>query len=286
MLRWWDGNAWSDEWMTPTAPEGWYPAPEGGGHLRWWNGALWTDHSSAPQRTVKEPQPTFDARAAAPTIAGVALSVILSRVLSAIVFDRVGHSLAAAIAAAEIPVYGGLAMTCALVSARYGTGKPTQDFGLRIRPRDLWVGPLVFVAANLVAIALTVALRQDQVQRRTSDVLRHGVNRFPVLAIVELALAAVVAAPLLEELVFRGALQRSLTTRFGAGWAVVLQAAVFGAYHFDPMLGTANVVYALSLGTVGLVFGFAALRWRRIGPGIIAHFLFNAVFVFAVVAVR
>jgi membrane protease YdiL (CAAX protease family) len=79
----------------------------------------------------------------------------------------------------------------------------------------------------------------------------------------------VVGAPLVEELVYRGLLQRSAARRVPGWIAVVLVAAWFALIHFRP------VEYP-GLFAFGLVLGAAALLTRRLGMGVLTHCAFNA----------
>ena len=102
---------------------------------------------------------------------------------------------------------------------------------------------------------------------------------------ISLLVTAVVAAPVVEEMVFRGLMLRGLRSRMGAVAAVGLQGVLFGLAHVDPVRGTGNVGLVLVLGAVGVAFGGTAYLLRRIGPTIIAHAIFNGV-VMAVVLTR
>ena len=217
---------------------------------------------------------------------GIAASVVVGRTLYSFVYFHLGHSPTAAIASMYIPLFGGMAATCRYVSKRFGTGRFTADFGWEIRRSDIWRGILVLVIANISAAIVTVVVRQDQISDRTSRELRIGVSQLPVSAIFLLALSAIVAAPLLEEIAFRGVLQRSLTGVVGVWWAVAFQAVLFGVYHFAPGLGRDNFAQDLGRAVVGFVFGVAAMRWRRLGPSTVAHLLVNTLFVIAVVSTR
>ena len=68
----------------------------------------------------------------------------------------------------------------------------------------------------------------------------------------------------------------SLAARYGYGWALPLQAILFGLYHVTPGLGATNVPYVLGLSAAGLALGWAAWKWRRLGPSSTAHFFVNA----------
>jgi hypothetical protein len=98
------------------------------------------------------------------------------------------------------------------------------------------------------------------------------------------AVFAVFAAPLFEELVFRGLLLRSLTRRYGRRLAVVVQAVVFGLYHVTPAAGAANIPTVIYLAVWGAVAGVAATRYQRLGPSMVAHCLANLTVVAVVVS--
>jgi membrane protease YdiL (CAAX protease family) len=77
-------------------------------------------------------------------------------------------------------------------------------------------------------------------------------------------------APVTEELLFRGLIQRSMRERYGPRAAIASSALLFGAFHFD--------LQALFFATVvGLVLGLLAERTQSTMPGIALHAGFNAV---------
>jgi membrane protease YdiL (CAAX protease family) len=98
----------------------------------------------------------------------------------------------------------------------------------------------------------------------------------PLATFVIFAIVAVVGAPILEELVFRGVIQRSLGPRVGQQRAILIQAIFFGLYHVTPGLGSTNIPYVVGLAAAGVVLGWAAQKWRRLGPGSTAHFFVNS----------
>ena len=89
---------------------------------------------------------------------------------------------------------------------------------------------------------------------------------------IPLLLKVCAAAPLVEELVFRGAVQRCLRP-LGRQQAVLLQAVLFAAQHGSP----AGVLYAL---VCGLALGALADRTGHLWPGMLLHSL-NNLLVFA-----
>ena len=81
-----------------------------------------------------------------------------------------------------------------------------------------------------------------------------------------------VAAPVVEELVFRGAVQQ-LAQPLGKGQAICLQAVLFALQHAGP----AGMAYAL---VCGLVLGTIRSRTGSVWPGMLLHTL-NNLLVFA-----
>ena len=77
-----------------------------------------------------------------------------------------------------------------------------------------------------------------------------------------------IGAPIFEELVYRGLLQRSLCATVGKWLGLVAAAAWFSLVHLAP------VEYP-GLFVAGLVFGAGLVLTDRLGPSILAHIAFN-----------
>jgi membrane protease YdiL (CAAX protease family) len=75
-------------------------------------------------------------------------------------------------------------------------------------------------------------------------------------------------APVVEEFVFRGVLYRSFAAHIPAGWANVVQAALFSAMHM-------NLRAAVLLFVLGLVLGTLARRSGGLLASIVMHAVFN-----------
>ena len=150
---------------------------------------------------------------------------------------------------------------------------PWKAVGLgRFEPRALGAG-LVLGAVNYLAWAVPLmALAQAIFPRHIIEMFdasqifdRHS----PVdLAIVLLGVS--IAAPLGEELMFRGVMQRGLALHAGAPRAIVVTAVVFSAFHLDP-------VGFLARFELGVLFGLLAWKSGSLWPAIGAHAANNAV---------
>jgi len=95
----------------------------------------------------------------------------------------------------------------------------------------------------------------------------------PCLRVV-FVLAALVIAPVTEEIIFRGGIFRFLRNRTPRWVAILAPAVAFGASHLfqSPLDGLAAFVPLVALGAI---FSIAYERTGRIGTTIVAHALFN-----------
>jgi membrane protease YdiL (CAAX protease family) len=95
--------------------------------------------------------------------------------------------------------------------------------------------------------------------------------------VITILVTAVIAAPFVEEIVFRGLMLRGLLSRMGAVPAIGIQGVLFGVAHIDPVRGQGNLGLAMILSGVGLVLGASAYLFRRLGPTIVSHMITNTV---------
>ncbi len=205
---------------------------------------------------------------------------LLGNILGSVVLGASGH---ADTEAAQRPVWVSSATAVALwlpqigalvyASRRFATGRPADDFALRFRPIDL-VGIPVGILSQLVVLRLVYwplqsvwpdAFETDDLERNARDLYDRATG------IWVLALFAVVAlaAPLVEELVYRGLLMGAAQRRVNHWLALVGVAAFFALIHFRP------IEYP-GLFAFGLVLGACVLTTGRIGMSVLAHAAFNA----------
>lgn len=84
---------------------------------------------------------------------------------------------------------------------------------------------------------------------------------------------AVVLAPIVEEIVYRGFLQSALLRVFGNAWhAVLVTAGLFAAAHVPMGIGWHGLV---SIFVLGVALGVAMEKTRSLGVPIVVHALFN-----------
>ncbi len=159
-----------------------------------------------------------------------------------------------------------------LTSRSQGSGDVAADLGIAVRPIDA-VGIPIGVVAQVALVPLVyVPLREiwpaTFTEQALTETAKDLVDRADGLLLPLLIALVVVGAPIVEEIVYRGLLQRPLLSEFSAPLVIVFVAAVFALIHFRP------VEYP-GLFVVGLVFGVCAWRTGRVGMAIAAHVGFN-----------
>ncbi|KAA0232957.1 MAG: hypothetical protein JJLCMIEE_03426 [Acidimicrobiales bacterium] len=168
-----------------------------------------------------------------------------------------------------------------LVARRKGNGA-VRDFGLTMRWTDAPLGLSIGVATQLVVLPLLyLPLLWLLGDRDVSEAARQLTERADdALGVVLLVVMVGIAAPMTEEIFYRGLFLRALERRFAnarsAGYwrsharamSVVVSALVFGAVHFQAL-------QFLGLFAFGLIAGTLTVRFGRLGPAMWAHLGFN-----------
>jgi membrane protease YdiL (CAAX protease family) len=160
------------------------------------------------------------------------------------------------------------------VSRRKGVGTLRGDFGLELRPRDVWwllVGALIVGISTVAILPITELANLKQTSQDVARTFEHASGLGKVLFTV----AVVLIAPVGEELLFRGVLLRSLLRRLTGGPAVFIAALVFALVHVIGDTGTGYYLPAFLL--LGLVSGFEAVRTKSLSHSIYLHMGFNLV---------
>ena len=175
------------------------------------------------------------------------------------------------VALLQIPLWLGLLGVPLLATRLRGNG-PRLDLGWWATRRDLPVGLAIGVACQFVLVpivTLPVFLLSDVDQDALEEPARELTDKATGLGIVVLVLVVVVAAPLAEEVFFRGLLQRTLARRWPIWPAMIVTSLAFAASHFQALQFPA-------LAAFGLVLSLIAHRTGRLGLNTWAHVGFNA----------
>ncbi|MEL7482817.1 MAG: CPBP family intramembrane glutamic endopeptidase [Planctomycetota bacterium] len=164
--------------------------------------------------------------------------------------------------------------------------KLLKSENLRPRVRDLWVGVLALVLAyplmHLTSLAASAVYTlsggqpDSPLQHGTLELLATG-DRASVWwwAIVA---GAVLGAPIVEEVVFRGLLQPAIRAMAGPWAAIMIAGALFTLLHVprSPDSGGATWLAIPTLAVLAIALGIARERSGRLGVPIVMHIAFNA----------
>ena len=156
-----------------------------------------------------------------------------------------------------------------ILSIRSGSGSFLRDYGLTIEAGHWWGIPAGFglqIAVVLVTAPLLRLLFPDGTPQQEVASITEGTTT--VVEGILIILMVGVAAPVVEEILFRGMLLSRLLRSMRTGWAIVVQAAVFAGIHLlDP-----SAIAALpGLFLIGVVLGYAAIRSRNLSLPILIH---------------
>lgn len=260
-----------------SAPAGWYADPQGYPRLRYFDGRWWTPTvtSSFTAPAPRGDHPVLPLSVAIGAVAVLTASLIGSRFLLDFLV-RYEWPIVVYIGISAVVGYAPSVWWCIFASRRWGSGRLATDLGIRLRWSDAGWGPVVWLVALGCELVVFAAVRAVDIPL-TSNTEGIGELEAGRGYVIALLVTAVLCAPIVEEMIFRGLMMRGLRSRTGAVIAVGIQAVLFGLAHFDPVRGTGNIGLVLVLAAVGAGFGGGAYLLRRIGPAIVAHAIFNGV---------
>jgi uncharacterized protein len=158
------------------------------------------------------------------------------------------------------------------VSRLKGQRSLGADFGFRIRLLDaksLAFGALLEVLLSLALLPILQLDPDAQHQQLLSDLEEN----LDAATVVLFFLGAVVFAPIVEELLFRGVLLRALLRKFSPATAIVASSVVFALVHY---VGDPNTLPFLpALAGLGAVLAVVTLRTGDLSTAIWIHAGFN-----------
>ena len=162
-------------------------------------------------------------------------------------------------------------------------GWPERSRVLRELAIGAGLGIVVRIAAGIVAAGVVFLLR-DAADRAVELPTQISPD-LDGWGLVSFAVFAVIAAPVLEEFVFRGLLFRSIADRKGFWLGAIVSAVVFGAFHLLTP-GDGLDVLALGITHIGTGLGLAWIYWtrRNLLASIAGHAVFNLIAVVAIIA--
>lgn len=166
---------------------------------------------------------------------------------------------------------GGTAIGFALFAARGRVREAFEKLGLggRVALSAIGLAGLAWFAYIIFAAVLTPLLQPDQ-----QDVTRElGTNKDSIESIAVTAFLIVIAAPISEEMFFRGFMFASLRGSMSLWPAALISAAVWGSLH----LSGGNIGVAVQLAVFGIILAWLYERSGTLWATILAHTLNNTI---------
>lgn len=170
----------------------------------------------------------------------------------------------------------------------WGTGNVRRDMGLRFERIDFVIGPAAGLLGQFALLPLLYLPLEHVIpnlSNKLSQPAKHLTGGFPGADLAVIGVLTVLVVPFVEELVFRGLFLRGALKFFartgrivGPILSVVSTGIVFGLAHLEAL-------ETLGLAAFGMVLAYLAIRYRRLGPCILAHATFNLVAIVAVATV-
>lgn len=122
-------------------------------------------------------------------------------------------------------------------------------------------------------VVLSVVFGPQELETKAGPLTRLSMT--PGLPQVLWLIVALLLAPPVEELLFRGVLYGGYRKSLGPAWAAVLTTAVFVLLHFPEVIHSVSAIVGIT--GLALTALWCRLRWSAIGPAIAVHMGYNAV---------
>lgn len=163
-----------------------------------------------------------------------------------------------------------LAAMVAFLAGRFGPkrGAEGRRAMLPLAPVSArsWTWSLAAGGAGVVAAAALWTVMATIV--RVPPNMLPSMHGLPLWTVIPMLVVAVAAAPLTEEIAFRGYAMGLIRRRFGPLSALLITSALFAAVHLTQGLYPPKlIVYFLA----GVVFGLVALRTGSLAPAMVVH---------------
>jgi membrane protease YdiL (CAAX protease family) len=234
-----------------------------------------------PDRDIVEPSALAEPAMKPPRwgLGDVAVGLLLALVGGSITFslavslsgDEADELGLAWVNIAQIGMWAALVGVPAWAAWSKGNGM-VRDFGLRVKDWDVPKGAIVGLASQAVLLPLVYLpiflltdADSDDLSERATDLADRADGAFGVVMLV---LLTGIAAPIIEEIFYRGLFLRALERRWGSTAAIVISGLVFGIIHF-------SVISTPGLAVFGMVLAVLAVKTGRLGAPIAAHMAFN-----------
>ena len=150
-------------------------------------------------------------------------------------------------------------------------------------PKDFFMGvlswviafPLVVAVGQLADLALFLFTDFESYEQVAVRYLKTTLSSPETLTVALFTI--LIAAPMIEECLFRGFLQTYFKRFLSPKKAIVLSSICFALFHFAPSQGIGNISLLISLFVFALFLGFIYERQASLTASLALHITFNTV---------
>lgn len=135
--------------------------------------------------------------------------------------------------------------------------------------------PLIICIGQLVDMFLYFLVRFENFEQVAVRYLKTTLESPPMLAIALFTI--LLAAPMIEEFLFRGCLQSYLKRYMTPKKAILFSALCFSLFHYAPSQGIGNISLVATLFVFALFLGFIYERQGSLFASVALHMTFNTV---------
>jgi membrane protease YdiL (CAAX protease family) len=208
----------------------------------------------------------------------IAISLVVG--LSGVDADNTDDLSLGWVALGQVGLWAGL-LGAPVVYARVAKSDLVRSVGLRLARVDALIGVVAGLATQLLLVPLLYIpiftlfdVSNEELEEPARGLTDRATDPVGVLLLV---LIVGIGAPIIEEIFYRGLLQRSLEKLMGVWPGIIGSAVLFGLSHFQLLQLPALVM-------LGMILGYLTHRYGRLGPAIFTHIAFNMVTVVFLVA--
>lgn len=140
--------------------------------------------------------------------------------------------------------------------------------------------PLVAVVHQLCELINTYIFKVQPIDQVAVQYLKFAMAS-PFSFFIAL-LAIIIAAPIIEEFIFRGCLQNTLRGLTSPKVSIILSSIIFSVFHYAPSQKASNFPLLASLFVFAWYLGFLYEKRRSLFTSIALHMTFNAISVFRI----
>lgn len=140
--------------------------------------------------------------------------------------------------------------------------------------------PWVFLTGDLFSRLLKQLVPYEAVDQVAVTHIRNLKDNPPLY--IATILGVIIIVPVIEEIIFRGLLQRMLRKWLNPLMAIFIASLIFALLHYHPEQGVRNIELLLSIFTLSCFLGYLYERTETLWTPIGLHAFFNAFTVFLI----